>query len=109
MKVELTEVSWLDEHQPLSLAELVELSGLLETEVRELIECEAIVPIDRHAVTPRFSADCIVTVRRAYRLRKDFELDARGLTLAVTLLKRIQELETQLNQLHAQQPQPMRK
>ncbi len=109
MKVELTEVLWLDEHQQLSLAELAELSGLLETEVRELMECDAIVPVDRHAVTPRFSADCIVTMRRAYRMRKDFELDAHGMALAVTLLGRIQELEAQLNQLRAQQPQRTRK
>ena len=109
MKVELTEGLWLDEHQPLSLAELTELSGLLETEAQALLECDAIVPIDRNVATPRFSADCIVTMRRAWRLRKDFELDAHGLALAVTLLRRIQELETQLNQLSAQQPQRMRK
>lgn len=109
MKVELTEVTWRDQQQQLSLMELAELSGLLETEVRELMECDAIVPIDRHAVTPHFSADCVIITRRACRLRKDFDLDARGLALAVTLLGRIQELQAQLNQLRAQQPQWLRK
>lgn len=109
MKVELTEVTWLDQQQQLSLMELAELSGLLEAEVRELMECDAIVPIERHAAVPRFSADCVIITRRARRLREDFDLDARGLALAVTLLGRIQELQAQLNQLRAQQPQHLRK
>lgn len=108
MKVELTEVLWLDEQQTLSLPELAELSGLLETELRELMDCGVIVPVERSAADPRFSAGCIVTIRSAYRLRKDFELDTRGLTVALTLLERIRRLETQLSELHAQLPQPPR-
>ena len=109
MKVELTEVHWLDEHHELSLTQLAELSGLLETELHELVECGVIAPIDRGATALSFRADCIVTTRTAYRLRQDFELDAPGLALALTLLDRIHKLETQLNELRAQQPQWPRK
>ncbi|MBI3545169.1 MAG: hypothetical protein HY081_01035 [Gammaproteobacteria bacterium] len=109
MKVELTEISWRDAQQVLSLAQLAELSGLRETELRELVDCGVIDPIDRDAGEPSFRADCIFTMQTARRLHKDFELDAHGLTLALALLNRIQDLETQLSELRVQQPRRPRK
>ncbi|MHB8535078.1 MAG: chaperone modulator CbpM [Sulfuricaulis sp.] len=104
MKVELTEVLWLDEQEPLSLAELAGLSGLSEAELRELVDCGAIVPVDPDAEPPGFRANCVVTARVACRLRADFELDAQGLALALTLLDRIHDLEARLRDLSAQLP-----
>lgn len=109
MKVELTEVLWLDEHLELSLTELAELSGLSETELHELVDYGAIVPVDPSVVRPTFLADCVVTARTACRLRTDFELDAPGVALALTLLNRIHDLEAQLRDLSAQLPQRSRK
>jgi hypothetical protein len=37
-------------------------------------------------------------------LRNDFEVDTRGLALALTLLERIQSLETELRAIRAQLP-----
>lgn len=109
MKVELTEVLWLDEQQELSLAELVALSGLAEEELRELVDYGVIAPVDPEAEPPVFRADCVVIARTACRLRAAFELDAPGLALALTLLGRIHDLEAQLRELGAQVPQRPRK
>ena len=104
MKVELTEVLWLDEQEQLSLTELAGLSGLSEAELHELVDFGAIIPVDPGVEPLGFHADCIVTARTACRLRTDFELDAQGLALALTLLNRIHDLEAQLRDLSAQLP-----
>jgi chaperone modulatory protein CbpM len=104
MRVELTEVLWLEEHHPLSLSELAELSGLTEAELHELVDCGAIVPVDPHAGAPSFQADDIVAAKTAARLRRAFELNAPGLALAMALLDRVHDLEAQLNRLQAQVP-----
>jgi len=51
-----------------------------------------------------FRADCDVIARTACRLRTDFELDAPGLALALTLHGRIHDLEAQLRELSALYP-----
>ena len=108
MKVELTEAVWLDERQQFSLAELVDLSGLSEAELRQLIDYAALLPVDAvadpGAAEVRFSADCLVIARTACRLRNDFDLDAGSLALTLALLERIRGLEAQLRAMHAQFP-----
>jgi len=104
MRVEVTEAVWLDEHQQFSLAELADLSGLSQAELRQLVDYEALVPADPGAAEVRFGADCLVLARTACRLRDDFDLDAGGLALTLRLLDRIRSLEAQLRALHAQFP-----
>ena len=104
MKLELTEAIWLDERQEFSLAELAELSGLSAAELRQLMEYDALMPADPHATSLTFKAQCLVTARAASRLRDDFELDAPGLALVLTLLERIHGLEAQLNNLQCLLP-----
>jgi chaperone modulatory protein CbpM len=104
MKIELTEAVWLDERQEFSLTELAELSGLSATELRQLMEYEARMPADPHAASLTFKAQHLVTARIANRLRGDFELDAPGLALVLTLLERIRGLEAQLHELQCQLP-----
>jgi chaperone modulatory protein CbpM len=108
MRVELTEVFWLDEQRELSLTELAELSGLTEAELQELADYGAIVPADPNAARLTFRSECIVSARTACRLRNDFELDAQGLALALTLLDRVHDLEAQLRGLRAQLPRWVR-
>ncbi|HEX8009378.1 MAG TPA: chaperone modulator CbpM [Casimicrobiaceae bacterium] len=104
MRVELTELVWLDEHRELTLAELADLSGLSEAELHELEACGAIAPLDPSAATRTFGAECIVAARTAFRLRHDFELDAQGLAVALALLDRVRSLEAELRDLRAQLP-----
>jgi chaperone modulatory protein CbpM len=104
MRIELTELVWMDEHREVTLAELAELSGLSEAELRELAECGAITPADPGAATQTFGAECIVAARTAFRLRNDFELDAQGLAVALALLERVRGLEAELREIRAQLP-----
>jgi hypothetical protein len=102
MKTE--QVDWLHAHFELSLAQVCELSGLSETELRELVECGALAPADPGAREWTFGADRLVVARSASRLRKDFDLDSQGLALAVALLERVRDLEQQLRDLRARIP-----
>jgi chaperone modulatory protein CbpM len=108
MKIEIAEAVWLHEGEGFSLSELADLSGLPEQELRQLIDYEALQPLepatDPGAPSARFTASCVVSARTARRLRDDFELDAGGLALTLSLLNRINELEAQLRALHAQFP-----
>jgi chaperone modulatory protein CbpM len=108
MRVELTELYWLEEQREVTIAELAQLSGFSEDELRELEACGAIAPVDSDAEQPRFGPQCIVAVRTAHRLRADFELDTQGLAVALALLERINSLEAELRGLQAQLPRLIR-
>ena len=110
MRIELTEVVWLDEQREVTLAELAELSGLSETELRELADSGAIAPVNQDAdvATQMFSANCVVVARTANRLRHDFELDMQGLAVALALLDRMHALEAELREIRAQLPSLIR-
>jgi chaperone modulatory protein CbpM len=103
MSVE-SEVLWLDEHREVSLRELLELSGLREAELLELVQSGAIPADDRPGVGFRFSARVITVARTACRLRDDFELDTRGLSVALRLLERVRVLEEEIGRLRAELP-----
>jgi chaperone modulatory protein CbpM len=104
MRIELTEVFWLHEHHALSVRDLAELSGLSEVEIHELVDYGAITPIDTNAVQRSFDGQCIVTSQTARRLRDDFDLNTHGVALALSLLGRVHELETELRNLRARLP-----
>ena len=105
MRLEITDAVWLDERQQFSLAELADLSGLPEPELKQLIDYETLLPTEPGAGEARFDAHCLVIARVACRLRNDFDLDSGGLALTLTLLERIRALEAQLRALRAQIPQ----
>ncbi|HKT31851.1 MAG TPA: chaperone modulator CbpM [Gammaproteobacteria bacterium] len=101
MRVELTEVQWLNARQELPLREFVRRSGLTETDLRYLVEFDVLAPLDPQAPAWSFGADCLPLARTAARLHRDLELDGSGLAVALTLIKRIQELETRVRDLDA--------
>jgi chaperone modulatory protein CbpM len=79
---------------------------LSESELKQLIDYETLLPIDLGAgEEARFGAHCLVIARTACRLRNDFDLDSGGVALALTLLERIRALEAQLRAVRAQIPQ----
>lgn len=104
MRIELTEVLWLEEHEVMTETELIEASGLSEAEFEELMECGVLAPEASSAEPRTFAARSVTVARTARRLRKDFGLSADGLALAMTLLQRIRDLETQVERLRAQLP-----
>ncbi|MGH8743774.1 MAG: chaperone modulator CbpM [Burkholderiales bacterium] len=104
MKTELTEALWLSERREFSLAEFVELSGLSEAELRELVDYGALEPANPQAEQWTFSAERVIVARTVCRLRNDFGLDMHGLALIFIYLDRIRDLEAQLRELHARLP-----
>lgn len=104
MRLELTELTWLDETAECSLSELARRSRLSEQDILELVECGAIMPRDPGAARHSFAGRDIATAKTAARLRDDFEIDLRGVALALTLLRRIEELEGRLGRLRVRLP-----
>ena len=104
MEAQQAEAVWLNEDQEFSLAELAELSGVAEAELRELVDYGAITPVDPDSPRWAFKGGCLVTVRTVCRLRVGFDLEPHGVALVVSLLDRIHELEAQLDSLRAQMP-----
>jgi chaperone modulatory protein CbpM len=101
MTTHITETIWVSASTECSFDHLIEVSGLLRDELHALIEAGVITPSDPDPQHVVFHTECIVFVRVARRLRDDFELDARGLALAMTLRRRIDELEAELASLRA--------
>jgi chaperone modulatory protein CbpM len=95
-----TEAVWLNDRELCSLDHLAEVSGLSLDELTDLIDNGVLVPAD--AGPPRrFRLTYVVTVKTARRLRDDFQLDRAGLALALTLLRRAEALQAQLDALQA--------
>lgn len=98
------EVLWLDEHREVGLRELIEMSGLRETELLELVHSGAIPVQGQGDAGYRFSARVVTVARTASRLRDDFELDTRGICVALRLLERVRTLEEEIVRLRAELP-----
>lgn len=108
MSAEFDDAAWLNEHARVSLAELSSLSGLPDAMLRELVDCGALSPLDAADADWTFTARCVVTMRKAGRLGRDFELDANALAVALSLLERIHQLEEDLHAAQAQIPRRVR-
>ena len=108
MRTEADESAWMSDHSRVSLAELAALSGLTDTMLVELVECGALAPLEIGGDPWTFSARCVVTVRKAGRLRNDFDLDANALAVAMSFIERVHELEDQLHAARAQIPRRAR-
>ncbi|HKB81668.1 MAG TPA: chaperone modulator CbpM [Burkholderiales bacterium] len=104
MSIELTEAQWLHEQTGVSVEELAQLSGLSPELLHELVDYGALVPMNVESAQWTFTADCVIAVRAASRLREDFDLDANALSVAINLIERIHGLEAQLQQLRSQLP-----
>jgi chaperone modulatory protein CbpM len=100
----------LTEQLEVALEELVQASGLSQREIVELVEYGVFQPVGGSSAAAgsvsawRFSSRTIVLGRRASRLKADFELSLSALSLVLTYLQRIEEMEAQLAELRAQLP-----
>jgi len=93
---------WLHAQARLRLVELSDACGLTQEVLRDLVELGVLEPADAAAM--EFAADCLPTLRAAARLRADFEPETHALALVVSYLRRIAELESQVQALVAQLP-----
>ncbi len=101
MNIHQSEWVWLNDQNVCSAQHLIEVSGLSDEELDELINNGVIMPIDEHAQQKTFFLHYVVVAKNARRLRDDFELDKHGLALALTLMRRIDELQAELNAARA--------
>ncbi|HEY9281166.1 MAG TPA: chaperone modulator CbpM [Eoetvoesiella sp.] len=101
MTIQITESVWLNTSDICSFEHLSEVSGLAKDDLLDLVETGVIEPSNKDPDNYFFHASCIVVARTARRLRDDFELDAQGVALAMSLLRRIDGLEAELASLRA--------
>jgi len=102
VKIESSAALFLDESGAMSIAQLVEQSGLSEAELQVLVDCGALEPRDEAAGSWRFSSRCIVTARTARRLRDDFALDdVHAVAIVLRFMQWVEALERQLRDLEA--------
>jgi chaperone modulatory protein CbpM len=104
------EQALLTEHLEVALEELAQASGLSTHEIVELVEYGVFQPVGASSATAgsvsawRFSSRTIVLGRQASRLKADFDLSLSALSLVLTYLQRIEEMEGELTELRAQLP-----
>jgi chaperone modulatory protein CbpM len=97
MKIEATTALVLDDTGTLTIAELVEQSGLSADELQVLVDCGALEPRETTSASWRFSWRCVVTARSARRLRDDLALDdTHALAIVLRFMQRIEALEREL-------------
>ena len=82
----------------LDLAEFAGTAGLSESEVRELIDYGLVA-------RDRLDMRTALVLREAARLKNDFDLDLFTTGLLAGYLSRIEDLESQVRRLRAEQPQ----
>jgi hypothetical protein len=109
MNIEHHDAVWIDEDDRVTLTTLVAISGLERAELHALVEFGALTPLDPGAAEWQFERRWVARVRAAGRLRRDFDLEPGGLALALGLLGRIHDLESEVRALRMLLPrQPNR-
>lgn len=101
MNLPASDSIWLSETGVCRIEHLVEVSGLSLEEVQDLLHTGVIAPTQSDVQPFFFELRHVMTVKTARRLRDDFQLDANGVALALTLVRRIDELEAQVAALQA--------
>jgi chaperone modulatory protein CbpM len=95
---------WLHAQARFRLVDLSDACGLPQEVLRELVEFGVLAPTDPSSPEWDFAADCVPSLRAAARLGADFELETHALALVLSYLRRIEELEAQVQALVAQLP-----
>ena len=101
MNIETCEALRIDERGAIEWTQLIEISGLPEAELRELVDDGALVPVDIGAATWSFDARVLPVARAAGRLHRELDLDAHALAVVLRFITRIEELEAELRALRA--------
>ena len=102
MTFESTSAVLLDDTGTISIAPLVEQSGLSDSELQVLVDCGALTPREIGASTWTFSSRCVITARTARHLRDEFALDdVHAVAILLRFRERIEALEHELRHLRA--------
>ena len=85
-----------DEEEEVTLLRLCQLCGHSQEEILEMVSEGIVEARGPYRQRWRFSYRSVERVRKAGRLKKDFDLNLSGVGLVVELLDRIEELEQRL-------------
>jgi chaperone modulatory protein CbpM len=94
--VQIFEGQVLDDQQNLTLWDICSHCGLSPTTVLELVNEGIIDPSGERIHAWRFSHSSVDRIRRAQRLQNDLKVNLAGAALALQLLDRIEELQSEL-------------
>jgi chaperone modulatory protein CbpM len=112
MTQEQSQWHWLDTREIITQAELSQCCGMSEAELNELVDYCALVPNTQPnppVIEERtYSAQWVVPLRNASKMRQDFDLDLFTVAILLGNLNRIEVLERQVHSLQALLPPQMR-
>lgn len=97
------ETGWLDADETIAAEELCRACRITIEELHEMVGYGALAPA-RSGEMLLFTADWLMPVREAARLRRDFDLDMFAASLIAEHLHRITVLEQEIRALRAQLP-----
>lgn len=103
MSQESLECFSLDAGTAITQEELALCCGLSVVELIELMDYNALTPLSR-TPEPAFSAQWVVPLRHAVKLRVDFDLDLFTVAILLGQLVQIERLERQVQSLQAMVP-----
>jgi chaperone modulatory protein CbpM len=101
MATRSTELRWLDGRETITVAELSRACALSAAELDELVGYGALAPLRATPQETLFSAEWVMPLRQAARLRRDLDLDLFAVSLLLGCLERIAGLESELRSLKA--------
>ena len=107
MTQEQTQWHWLDARDTVTLTELSDCCGMTEAELDELVDYCALLPAtpaNTEHTGRTFSAQWVMPLRSACKMRVDFDLDLFTVAIVLGSLKRIEVLERQVLSLQARLP-----
>jgi chaperone modulatory protein CbpM len=94
----------LDGTETIGLEELAQACAVSAGELQELVEYGALAPAPTLEEQGLFSAECVIPLRTACRLRRDYDLDLFTVGLLLQYLQRIEQLEREIHSLRAHLP-----
>ncbi len=92
-------VELISDRLTVSMREVCVRCGLQAEDLRQLVAHGVIAPVSESDAEWRFAADALRLLTRAARMQRDFELDAAGLAMALSLLDELQHSRRQIEKL----------
>jgi chaperone modulatory protein CbpM len=104
MQIPTLDVTWLDHNQYVTLTELSSVCAMSASELDELVDYGALIPLQGIQTERTFRADCVMPLRAAHKLQTDFDLDLFTVAMVLGYMGRIDALEQQVISLQALMP-----
>ena len=99
--IEPIETPWPEFGDVLALPELALACAMSLPELHELIEYGALCPIAQPPAEPVFALNCLEPLRKAVKLRRDYDLDLFVVVIVMDFIRHIDALEAQLRAMQA--------